>query len=81
MPGDSLTVDAALQYRKFDCQLHAAVPRARTSTYNDLPITTIATDRITFPVGQAGRVRDRCAGAGDSPKLAALERFRYRPVA
>jgi len=50
--GDSLTVDAALQYRKFDAN-YMRLFQGEDFTYNDLPITTIATDRITFPVGQA----------------------------
>lgn len=49
--GNSLTVSAALQYRKFDANFMKLF-QGEDFTYNDLPITTIATDRITFPVGE-----------------------------
>lgn len=60
-----LTLDVKLQYRKFDAiymnyvlgtNYTAGSPLTVT---NDLPITTIASDSVTFPVRAAG------AGAGD----------------
>ena len=45
---ESLTVEVKLQYRKFDTKyMHYVLG---TNVANDLPITTIAADRITFPV-------------------------------
>ena len=45
---ESLTVEVKLQYRKFDTKyMHYVLG---TNFANDLPITTIAADRITFPV-------------------------------
>ncbi|QKK03813.1 MAG: tetratricopeptide repeat protein [Pseudomonadota bacterium] len=49
-----LTVRARVHYRKFDVALMKHVedpPFVR----NDLPITTLATDEVTFPVGEASR--------------------------
>jgi len=45
----SLTVEVALRYRKFDTRYMRLVYGA--GFVNDLPILTLATDRITFPVG------------------------------
>jgi len=48
----TITVEVALNYRKFDRRyLQYVFGPAFT---NDLPITTIATDRIIFPVGNDG---------------------------
>ena len=56
--GPALTVNAALQYRKFDAEyfrLFRDDPRA----FNDLPITTIASDTLTFNVGSDLPVADQ----------------------
>jgi len=45
----TLTVDAKLQYRKFDTILMRYVEGDKFKM-NDLPIMTLATDRLTFPV-------------------------------
>jgi len=46
-----VTVTVRLQYRKFDTQLMEFVTENSDGSYvNDLPITTLAEDRITFPV-------------------------------
>ena len=53
VPEDSpgpLTVEVKLQYRKFDTKYMQYV--FGTNFINDLPITTIAADRLTFPVAE-----------------------------
>jgi tetratricopeptide (TPR) repeat protein len=45
---DSITVEARFQYRKFDTRYMQHV--FGTNFVNDLPIATMASDRITFPV-------------------------------
>jgi tetratricopeptide (TPR) repeat protein len=52
--GDTLTVEAALQYRKFDATLMQYV-QGEAFTGNDLPITTIASDSITFRIDPSGQ--------------------------
>ncbi|WP_006747766.1 multiheme c-type cytochrome [Thioalkalivibrio paradoxus] len=44
-----LTIDAALHYRKFDTRLMRHV-QGESFTRNDLPITTLAADRLTLPL-------------------------------
>lgn len=44
-----ITVDVALQYRKFDAQIMRHV-EGDAFVRNDLVITTLATDRVVFPV-------------------------------
>jgi hypothetical protein len=51
----TLTVDARLQYRKFDTNYMRLVT-GDDDYYNDLPITTLATDRVTFPVAGNAQV-------------------------
>lgn len=46
---EPITVEVQLQYRKFDTEYMALV-MDDPNYYNDLPITTMATDRVTFPV-------------------------------
>ena len=46
--GDSVTVEMKLQYRKFDTTYMQYV--MGKSYTNDLPITTICSDKVTFPV-------------------------------
>ncbi len=46
---------------------------------NDLPVTTLATDQVTFPVGGFDGGGDESAVA-DRSRLAALERLRHRPL-
>ena len=48
---EPLTVEVKLQYRKFDTKYMQYVMDKQYT--NDLPITTIASDRITFPVAGA----------------------------
>ena len=51
---ETLTVEVKVQYRKFDTKYMQYV--FGKDFTNDLPITTIATDRVTFPVeGVAGQ--------------------------
>lgn len=53
VPADAageLTVEVALRYRKFDTTYMRYVQGERFTT-NDLPILTLATDRVVFPVG------------------------------
>jgi cytochrome b subunit of formate dehydrogenase len=50
--GPDLTLEAHLQYRKFDTTYMRKF-QGKQFTYNDLPITTIGSDRVVFPV--AGR--------------------------
>jgi tetratricopeptide (TPR) repeat protein len=45
---DSLTVDVKVNYRKFDTKYMQYVFGKNYT--NDLPVTTLATDRVTFPV-------------------------------
>jgi len=47
--GGPLTVEIKLQYRKFDTTYMQYVS-GKKDFVNDLPITTIASDRITFPI-------------------------------
>ncbi len=54
-----LTVDVRLQYRKFDTTYMQHIYGA--DYRNDLPVMTLATDRITFPVAGSG-----AAGANDA---------------
>jgi hypothetical protein len=70
-----LTVRAALHYRKFDATLLAAVEGADFDG-NDLPIVTLGSDAVAFPV--VGRRR---TGAGARTRDAAVDapqRLRYR---
>ena len=55
---EPITVEVRLQYRKFDNRLMEFVTGAcpREPYENDLPITTLAVDRVTLPVGVAGAV-------------------------
>lgn len=46
---DALTVEVKLQYRKFDTTYMRHV-FGKDFVTNDLPITTISTDRVTFPI-------------------------------
>lgn len=46
---ESLTIDAALRYRKFDTILYRHV-RGPEFRVNDLPIVTLATDRVNLPL-------------------------------
>ncbi len=50
--GDEITVEVSLRYRKFDTTYmqHVYGPEY----VNDLPIMTLASDRVTFPVGGSG---------------------------
>lgn len=45
---DSITIEARFQYRKFDTQYMQHV--FGTNFLNDLPIATMAADRVTFPI-------------------------------
>ena len=52
LPGDikgPVTIEASLKYRKFDSE-YLQLILAEDFNGNDLPITTMATDRITLPV-------------------------------
>jgi tetratricopeptide (TPR) repeat protein len=54
--GPTLRVDVRLQYRKFDTT-YMRYFQGEEFVYNDLPITTIASDRVVFPVaGHQGTV-------------------------
>jgi hypothetical protein len=50
--GPKVTLDARLQYRKFDTTYMRQF-QGKKFTYNDLPITTVSSDRVVLPV--AGR--------------------------
>jgi len=50
--GETLTIEVKLQYRKFDTRFLRHVLGERFER-NDLPITTLASDRVTLPVGSA----------------------------
>ena len=52
-----LEVSARLNYRKFDTTLMRYV-EGRDFTVNDLPITTIAHDTVSFPVGNVDRLAE-----------------------
>lgn len=47
-----ITIDAALQYRKFDTRFYRHV-KGKAFSRNDLPITTLAADQVVLPVGDA----------------------------
>ncbi len=53
--GDTVTVDVGLQYRKFDTTYMQHF-QGEEFEYNDLPIITIATDQVVFPVAGRGAV-------------------------
>jgi Tetratricopeptide repeat/Cytochrome c554 and c-prime len=67
--GDHITLEASLNYRKFDTTYlqHIEGDRFRC---NDLPVTVMASDRITLPVN-----RDVSALSSQSTTLAAAERW------
>ncbi len=50
---EPITVEAKLQYRKFDTKYMKHI-LGKKFTANDLPVTTIAVDRVTFPVAGSG---------------------------
>jgi tetratricopeptide (TPR) repeat protein len=52
-----LMVKVKLQYRKFDTTYLKYI-KGKDFTLNDLPITTLATDRVTFPVKASQRMAD-----------------------
>jgi tetratricopeptide (TPR) repeat protein/cytochrome b subunit of formate dehydrogenase len=57
---EPVVIDAALRYRKFDTRFYRHV-LGDAFVRNDLPITTLAEDRIALPVGDApvaGQTRD-----------------------
>lgn len=47
---EPMTVDVALRFRKFDTR-YMQYFQGDAFTRNDLPVMTLATDRVTFPVG------------------------------
>ncbi|HXI02265.1 MAG TPA: tetratricopeptide repeat protein, partial [Candidatus Saccharimonadales bacterium] len=49
----TLTVEAKLQYRKFDTEYMRFVT-GKPGYVNDLPITTLAEDKVTFPLAGSG---------------------------
>jgi Cytochrome c554 and c-prime len=51
--GAEVTLDARLQYRKFDT-IYMRKFQGDKFTYNDLPITTIGSDRVVLPVAGRG---------------------------
>ncbi len=63
-----ITVTVRLQYRKFDTRLMRHVLGERF-TGNDLPVTTIAEDRVTLPVAPAP------AGRAAAPDIPAWQRW------
>ena len=89
---EPVTVEVKLQYRKFDTEYMEFVAKngkvggkpirgdnGGRAVRNELPITTLAVDRVTFPV--AGVDGDGRESAPRDSRLAALERLRHRPVA
>ncbi|MGF1613585.1 MAG: multiheme c-type cytochrome [Gammaproteobacteria bacterium] len=66
-----VTVEVKLQYRKFDTAYLRHFQDAQFSR-NDLPITTIAVDRVTFPVGMPS---DPAPDPDLKPPLEAWERW------
>ena len=90
-PGAAAVVHYALEVppgrRADQSRVHAAVPQVRprrscgsrwASGYRiDLPVTTIASDRVIFQIDRPSSTECR---AGD-PALGALERLRHRPAA
>ncbi|MGC1955588.1 MAG: multiheme c-type cytochrome [Gammaproteobacteria bacterium] len=68
---EPVTVEVKLQYRKFDTAYMKHFQGARF-VRNDLPITTIAVDRVTFPVSFDARL---AGGPHLEPPAAAWERW------
>jgi tetratricopeptide (TPR) repeat protein len=69
-------IDAALRYRKFDSRFYRHVQAHRDGgvfTGNDLPITTLASDRLVLPV--AGQPHADLAEFEPTPKVADWERW------
>jgi tetratricopeptide (TPR) repeat protein len=66
---DALTLEVKFQYRKFDATYMQFVFKNQSHT-NDLPITTMASDHITFPVEGIA-----AANASEDSKTAAWERW------
>jgi tetratricopeptide (TPR) repeat protein len=67
--GDSVTVEVALKYRKFDTT-YLRHFEGEAFAGNHLPITVIATDRITFPVAGRGP-----PGAAPAPAVPEWQRW------
>jgi len=65
---DPVEVDVALHYRKFDTEYMQFV-KEDPSWVNDLPIMTLARDRVVFPVGSSA------APVGAAPVVAEWERW------
>ena len=63
--GPNVTLEARLQYRKFDTTYMRQFQDDKFS-YNDLPITTVGSDRVVLPV--AGRGTADTAQARDIPE-------------
>ncbi len=63
--GPSITLEARLQYRKFDTT-YMRYFQGKKFTHNDLPITTIGSDRVVLPV--AGRGKPDTTQARDIPE-------------
>ena len=63
--GDSLTVEVTLRYRKFDTT-YLRHFEGEAFAGNDLPVTVIASDRLTFPI--AGRETPAPAAAPPIPE-------------
>ncbi len=62
--GDTYTVAVALQYRKFDTN-YMRLFQGEDFETNDLPIVTVATDTITFPVSDSAELAQE---ASDIPE-------------
>jgi tetratricopeptide (TPR) repeat protein len=69
VPGDvtgEIAIEASLRYRKFDTRFVRHFMGDRF-TGNDLPITTVATDTVVFPVTEGGaRLARTAAATGES---------------
>jgi hypothetical protein len=71
--GEPITAEVKLLYRKFDTTYMRHF-QGSEFVYNDLPISTLATDTITFPIDGMGGV------TAQDRNVAALERLWHRPV-
>jgi len=59
---EPVTVELALRYRKFDTQ-YMRLFQGKQFERNDLPVVTLATDRVTFPVAGSGAAIDNPASS------------------
>ncbi len=69
-----ITVDVALRFRKFDT-LYMSYFQGDAFVGNDLPIMTLATDRVTFPIGTGDGGGGAVPGNHEPSEIVPWQRF------